>query len=56
MADVRKTVRVQLDADEIKMALKKSKYFETVEIPSTAASGTKQKFKLVATLKKAAGQ
>ena len=44
------------DADEIKMALKKSKYFETVEIPSTAASGAKQKFKLIATLKKAAGQ
>lgn len=42
------------DADTIKTALKKSNFFETVEIPSTTASGTKQKFKLVATLRKAA--
>jgi Tfp pilus assembly protein PilN len=42
------------DADEIKMALRKSNYLETVDVPSTAASGAKQKFKLTATIKKAA--
>lgn len=44
------------DADAIKSALKGSKFLDTVEIPSTSASGSKQKFKLVATLKKAEGR
>jgi type IV pilus assembly protein PilM len=41
------------DADAVKAALKGSRFFDTVEIPSASASGSKQKFRLVATLRKA---
>lgn len=44
------------DADKIKMALKTSPYFESVDVPSTTASGAKQKFKLKATIRKAAAR
>jgi len=44
------------DADKIKMALKTSPYFESVDVPSTTASGAKQKFKLMATIRKAAAR
>ncbi len=41
------------DADKIKQALQKSKYFKTVDVPSTSAhGGNKHKFKLVATVGK----
>ena len=38
------------------MALKTSPYFESVDVPSTTASGAKQKFKLMATIRKAAAR
>jgi len=41
------------DADKIKQALQKSKYFKTVDVPSTSAhGGNKHKFKLTASVGK----
>ena len=41
------------DADKIKQALQKSRYFKTVDVPSTSAyGGNKHKFKLIATVGK----
>jgi len=41
------------DADRIKLALQRSSYFSSVDVPSTSAhGGGKHKFRLVATMKR----